>query len=442
MKIGLSEHFTFSKLLRFVLPSIVMMIFTSIYGVVDGLFVSNYAGKTAFAAVNFIMPFLMMLGSIGFMVGTGGSAIVAKTLGEGQKKKASQYFSLFVYITLAVGVFLSITGIIFIENIASLLGAEGELLENCVLYGRIILLTLPAFMLQNVFQSFFVTAEKPHFGLLFTIGAGVANMILDYIFVAVLGFGIVGAAVATCTAEIIGGFLPLLYFLSKNTSLLRLGKTKFYGAMLLRACLNGSSEFLTNISMSLVNMIYNIQLMKYAGENGVAAYGVVMYVNFIFVSIFIGYSIGSAPIVGFHYGAGNHTELKNLLKKSLILVAVFACVLSIISKLLAAPLANIFVGYDTALYELTVTAFTIYSMSYFLMGFNIYASSFFTALNNGIVSGVISFLRTLVFQLIVVLLLPLLLGIDGIWMSVVIAELLAFVVSVIFLVVMKKRYHY
>lgn len=443
MKIQLSEHFTYNKLLRFVFPSIVMMIFTSIYSVVDGLFVSNFVGKTALASINLILPFLMGLSALGFMIGTGGSAIVAKTLGEGDPKRANSYFSMLVYVTAIGGIILALLGMLLVPSVASLLGAEGELLSNCILYGRINFISLPAFMLQNVFQSFFVTAEKPKLGLAVIITAGVTNMILDLLFVGILGFGLAGAAIATVCGEMIGGLFPVFYFSRKNSSLLRLGKTQFNGRILLQTCVNGSSELMTNLSSSIVNSLYNIQLMKFAGENGVAAYAAIMYVNFIFIAIFLGYSIGSAPIISYHYGAGNHGELKNLYKKSLQLVGSWGILLFILAQLLATPLAKLFVGYDSTLLAMTQTGFHIYSLVYIINGFNIFGSSFFTALSNGVVSAVISFLRTLVFQIGAVLILPIVFGgINGIWSSVTVAELLTLCITITFFVRQRRKYHY
>ena len=442
MQIQLSEHFTYKKLLRFVLPSIVMMIFTSIYGVVDGLFVSNYVGKTAFAAVNLIMPFLMAISALGFMIGTGGSAIVAKTLGEGKKEQANEYFSMLVYLTLIGGIVLSALGILFSPLIARGLGADGALLTNCVLYARITLLSMPAFMLQNVFQSFFVTAEKPKLGLGVIVIAGVTNMVLDFLLVGVFQIGLAGAAFATVTSECIGGLFPILYFARRNSSLLKLGRTHFNGKIFLCACGNGSSELMTNLSSSIVNSLYNIQLMNLAGENGVAAFGTIMYVNYIFIAIFLGYSIGSAPLVSYHYGASNHDELKNLFQKSLRLIGIWGLMLFILAQLIARPLAAIFVGYDADLFSMTQNGFRIYCIAYLINGFNIYGSSFFTALNNGLISAAISFLRTLVFQLAAVLLLPLLLGINGIWSAVAVAELLTLGLTVTFFVRNRKKYHY
>lgn len=442
MKIQLSEHFTYKKLLRFVLPSIVMMIFTSIYGVVDGLFVSNYVGKTAFAAVNLVMPLLMMLSALGFMMGTGGSAIVAKTLGEGDKERADRYFSMMVYVTLAGGMALTVLGLVFLRPIVIALGAEGEMIGQCLVYGRISLASLTFFMVQNVFQSFFVAAEKPHLGLGVMVAAGVTNMVLDYVFIVVLGWGIAGAAAATAAGETVGGLVPLIYFSRKNTSLLRLTKTGIKGKILLKACTNGSSELMTNLSMSLVNMLYNIQLMKLAGEDGVAAYGVIMYVNFIFLATFIGYSIGSAPIVGYHFGARNHNELKNLFRKSMRLIGGWGVLLMLLAFVLSGPLAQFFVGYDTELLAMTRHGLRLYALAFLVSGFNIYGSAFFTALNNGLVSAVISFLRTLVFQMAAVLILPMLLGLNGIWLAVLVAELLALGVTLQFFIRKKKVYHY
>lgn len=442
MKIQLSEHFTYKKILLFTLPSIVMMIFTSIYSVVDGFFVSNYVGKTPFTAVNFITPFLMIIGAIGFMFGTGGSALISKTMGEGDKNKANQLFSLFIYVTIICGIIISALGMVFIHPIAAALGAEGEMLKNCVTYGRIILIAMPFFMLQFEFQSYFATSGKPQLGLFVTLAAGLTNIILDALFTAVLHWGLVGAVAATAFTQAIGGIIPLIYFCRPNSSLLRLTKTKFDKKSLIKACTNGSSELMTNISMSIVNMLYNIQLMKYAGEDGVAAYGVLMYVNLVFLALFIGYSIGTAPITGYNYGAKNHAELKNILKKSSVIIGIFAVCMLILAKVLSRPLAEIFVGYDKSLFNLTLRGFKIFSFAFLFSGVSIYGSSFFTALNNGLISALISFLRTLVLQISAVLILPLILGIDGIWISVVAAEFMSMLITVTFIFKMKNKYHY
>lgn len=442
MKIQLSDHFSYRKLIRFTLPSIVMMVFTSIYGVVDGFFVSNYAGKAPFTAVNFIMPFLMILGAVGFMFGTGGSALIAKTLGEGGMERANRLFSLLTYISLASGVVIAILGVAFIRPVARLLGAEGEMLENCVIYGRIVLLVLPLYMIQYEFQSFFVTAEKPQLGLATTVAAGVANIVLDALFVAVFKWGLAGAAAATAISQAVGGAIPLIYFSRPNDSLLRLVKTEFDGRAVFKTCTNGSSEFVSNISMSLVGMLYNAQLLKYAGEDGVAAYGVLMYVNMIFLAIFIGYSVGSAPVIAYHYGADNRGELKELLNKSVKIIAICSACMLLLGEVLAKPLSLIFVSYDGELLELTLRGFHIYSFSFLFAGTAIFGSSFFTALNNGLVSAIISFLRTVAFQVAAVMLFPLIWGIDGIWLSIVAAELMAMAVTVVFLVKLRPRYGY
>lgn len=442
MKIQLSDHFTYKKLLRFTLPSMVMMIFTSVYGVVDGLFVSNYVGKTPFAALNLIMPFLMIFSGIGFMIGTGGTALVAKTIGEGDRDGANRLFSMLIYITIGAGVVFGALGLIFLRPVARLLGAEGEMVEYCVEYGRVLAPALPFFMLQTTFQSFLITAEKPNFGLAVTVAAGVTNIVLDALFVAVFRWGLTGAAVATLLSQMVGGMIPLIYFCMPNSSLLRLGRCGFDGKALLKTCTNGSSEMMTNISTSLVNMLYNFQLMRFAGEDGVAAYGVIMYVNFIFIGVFVGYSIGSAPIIGYHFGAKNHGELQSMYKKSLRLVAGFAVVLTALAELLAPLLSRIFVSYDAALLQMTTRAFRIYSLAFLVMGFSIFGSSFFTALNNGLVSAAISFMRTLLFQVAAVLVLPAIFGLDGVWASIVTAELLSLGVTAYFFVRMRKQYQY
>lgn len=443
-KIQLSDHFSYRRLIRFTLPSIIMMIFTSIYSVVDGLFVSNFAGKTPFAAINLIMPFLMILSTVGLMFGTGGSAIVSKCFGERRDEQANRYFSLFVYVAFALSLLFAAFGIAFARPIARLLKAEGDLLENAVLYSRIILLALPFNVLQLMFQSFFVTAEKPQLGLAVTVSAGMTNIIMDAVLVILLPkeLKLAGAAVATALSQLVGGVVPLIYFGRKNSSILRLGKTGLDMKAILYACANGSSEFMSNISMNIVGMLYNVQLLDHAGENGVAAYGVMMYVSMIFSAAFMGYSIGCAPVIGYHYGAENHDELKSLLRKSVTMIGLFGISMIAAAEALAYPLALLFVGYDTALIELTTSGFRIFSLSFVFMGYAIFASSFFTALNDGLTSALISFLRTLVFQVGAVIILPIIWGVDGIWYSIIVAELMAMLFSALFIVLKRKKYRY
>ena len=441
--IQLSDHFTCSRLIRFVLPCIGTMLFTSIYGIVDGLCVSNFVGKTAFAAVNLIMPLPMLIGSVGFMLGTGGSAIVGITLGEGDGKKADELFSLFLSSALAAGIVFSAVGLVILEPVAELLGAKGEMLDYALRYGRILLVSVPTFILQNMFQSFFVTAEKPHLGFAFTVGAGCTNMVLDVVLVGVFRWGVEGAAVATFLSQIVGGLLPVFYFLDRNnTSRLHLSRTKFHGCVLRNACINGSSELMTNLSMSLVNILYNYQLLRFAGENGVAAYGVIMYAAFLFVAVFVGYAVGSAPIVSYHYGARNHAEVHNLYTKSLRLIGVVAVIMTAASMLIIPYVAKIFVGYDAELLELTSHAFRVYGLSFLIMGFNVYGSSFFTALGDGVTSALISFLRTMLFQMAAVILLPMVLRIEGVWLAITAAELAALVVTVYMFLTKDKVFHY
>lgn len=442
MHIQLSDHFTLPKLLRFVAPSIVMMVFTSIYSVVDGLFVSNFVGKVPFAAINLISPLLMALGALGFMLGTGGTAIVAKTLGEGEAAQANRYFSMLVYTGAVCGAVLTVLGQLFLLPAAGLLGAKGEALRYCVLYGRITLCVLPCFMLQCMFQSLFVTAEKSHLGLAVTVAAGLSNMALDALFVAVFRWGLAGAALATALSQCVGGLVPVLYFARPNTSLLRLGPTRFYGRVLLKACTNGSSELMNNIAASVVAMLYNFQLLRFAGEDGVAAYGVIMYVSFLFAAVFFGYAMGVSPPVSYHYGAGNLAELRNLRRKSLWLLGAAGTVMAAVSFALSPVLARFFVGYDAGLLALTVHGMRIFSLGFAPAGINIFGSAFFTALNNGPVSAVISFLRTLVFQVIVIAVLPALFELEGIWVSIVAAEVLSLGLTSFFLITQQKNYQY
>lgn len=440
--VRLSDHFTDSKLLRFTFPSIIMLVFTSIYGVIDGFFVSNCVGKTPFTAVNFIMPYLMILGCVGFMFGTGGGALIAKTMGEGDAKKAQQTFSLLVYVSILCGVVLSVLGQLFLRPVAVALGAEGPMLEDSVAYGRIILLAIPAYVLQYEFQCLFATAEKPRLGLYVTVAAGLTNVALDALFVARFSWGLAGAAAATVISQCVGGVLPLIYFGRPNSSLLRLTKTRFDGRALLQICANGSSELMSNISMSVVGMLYNVQLLKYAGQDGVAAYGVLMYVSMIFQAIFLGYSVGVSPAVSYHCGARNHEELHNLLKRSARIISVFALLMFGAAELLAQPLARIYVGYDQGLLDITLRAFLIYSFAFLFSGFSMFGSAFFTALNDGFVSAAISFLRSMVFQVAAVLIFPLIWKLDGIWLSIVGAEILSLLVTLLFLAGKREKYQY
>lgn len=444
MRIKLSDHFTYKRLLKYTLAPIAMMIFTSIYSVVDGFFVSNFAGKSQFTAVNFIYPVIMILGTVGFMFGTGGTALVAKTYGEGDKEKANRYFSLIVYFSFALGVVVAVPTFIFIRQIASLMGAKGELLENCVIYARILIAAVPFFILQVMFHSFFSVAEKPSLGFIITVAAGMTNIILDAVLVLSLpqNMKLAGAAIATALSQFIGGIVPLIYFLRKNNSVLRLGKTEFYGKALLKSCGNGSSEFMSNIAMNVVGILYNIQLMNLVGENGVAAYGVMMYVSLVFSGAFIGFTVGSAPIVGYHYGANNRDELKSLLQKSLRIVALFGVCMVMAAELLAVPIAKLFVAYDKNLYDITLRGFRIYALSFLFMGFGIFTSGFFTALSDGLTSALISFIRTMVFQTAAIIILPVVLGVKGIWLSIVVAEFMSLVLGVTFLIVKRKKYGY
>lgn len=442
MTVSLSDHFSYQKLQRFVAPSILMMIVTSIYSIVDGFFVSNFVGKNPFAALNLIFPVIMALAAFGFMIGTGGSALIAKTLGEGKKDEANGIFSMLVVVLAVGGAILSGTCILLLRPISYAVGATELTIDDCMLYGRVLLISLPFFMLQNSFQSFLATAEKPHFGLRVTVFAGLTNMVLDFLLVYVFPFGLLGAALATAFSQIVGALIPLVYFLRPNDSPLRLTRPRLDLRALGKACYNGSSEMVSNLSTSLVGVLYNIQLMAIAQENGVSAYGVIMYVSFIFMAFFFGYSIAVTPVVGYHYGAENHFELKSLLKKSLTVTLISSLVMTAFSILLASPIARIFVGYDAELCEMTVNALRLYALSFLVCGFNIFGSAFFTGLNNGTASALISFLRTLVIQVAAVLLLPRVLGIDGIWLAITAAEALTLLVTAALFLAGRRKYHY
>ena len=441
MRTQLSDHFTYKRLLRFTIPSIIMMICTSVYSIVDGLFVSNYVGTTPFAALNLMMPLLMGISTVGFMIGTGGSALVAIKLGEGEREKANAYFSMLIYILIGVGLAVAVTAFLLMRPIAYAIGATDAMIEYCVLYGRILCVSLTGFMLQIAFQSFFIVAEKPELSLKMSLISGITNVILDYLFIVVFGWGLAGAGAATAAGEIIGGLGPILYFSRENNSLLRLGKPCFDGRVLLKTCTNGSSELMTNISSSIVNILYNYQLMRLAGEDGVAAYGVIMYVTFIFAAVNIGYSIGSAPVVSYNYGAGNQKELKNIFRKSVVAIGSAGITMTILAELLSSPMTRVFVGYDPDLFAMTCRGFRLYALSFLLSGTNIWGSGFFTALGDGGVSALISFLRTLLFQVSMVLLLPVFLKLDGVWLAIVAAESLALFVTAVFLTRKRKKYH-
>lgn len=443
--IQLSDHFNYKKLLKFTAPSIIMMVFTSIYGVADGFFVSNFAGDVPFQAVNIIYPFIAIMMTVGFMFGSGGTAIVAKTYGEGDVEGANRYFSLFVYFSVSVGVVIAVVSYIFMPNIAALLGADGAILENCILYGRVLMCALPFAILQYLFQSFCVAAEKPKFGLVVIVAAGLTNIVLDAVLVMLLPkeHKLLGAALATALSQAVGGGVPLVYFIRKNSSFLRIGRTKFYGKIILCACANGSSEFMSNVSMNLVSMLYNFQLKKYAGYDGVSAYGVMMYVSMIFSAVFVGYSMGVAPIISYHDGAKNNSEKKGVFRKSLVIIGISSVIMLISAELLAYPLSAIFVSHSEVLMDMTVHGFRIFSLAFAFMGFAIFASGFFTALNDGLTSAIVSFLRTVIFQVGAVLLLPMFCGgLDGIWWSVAAADFMAMTLSIIFLVAKKKKYSY
>lgn len=437
-----SQHFTYRKLMRYAVSPIIMMLFTSIYSVVDGLFLSNYAGKEAFAAVNFILPYLMLYTSTGFMFGTGGSALIAKTLGEKKSREANEIFSSLVWISTLTGVGLALIGLLFLRPVAILLGAKAVLLENSILYGQIYLLGTPACLVQFEFQNLYATAGKTKLGLYATVVSGVLNILLDALFVGCFSWGLPGAAVATILSQWVGFFIPIFYFGRKNNSLLQIVPCKPNGKAMLKICTNGASELVNNISLSIVSLLYNVQLLKYAGDDGIAAFGIMMYVNFLFTAIFWGYVVGVSPVISYHYGAANHSELHSLLTKSLVLLSGCSVLMFITSELLAKPISVLFVGYDNALLAMTLHGFFLFSLSFLFAGLSIFGSSFFTALNNGILSAILSFSRVFLFQIPAILLLPLLWKLDGIWLSVVVAELCTAVLGILFIVTYRKKYAY
>lgn len=442
MRAQLSNHFTYRKLFSFVLPPIAMMLLTSVYTMVDGLFVSHFVGKTAFAAVNFVFPVVMLMAGLGSMFGTGGTALVAKTLGEGATNRAKRYFTQIILMAGIFGTLMGGLGCLQLLEICQLLGATSELLPDALIYGRIMLLFLPCCILQWTFQSLLITAEKAQLAFWLSVAGGVTNIVLDAIFMAGLGWGVAGAALATGLSQVVAGMVPVLYFLLPNNSLLQFRRTRFQPRPMLQACTNGASELVSSISGAVVGMLFNYQLIRYFGEDGVAAYGVVMYVSFFFVAIFIGYDMGSTPLLAYNHGAKNHTELRNLFRKSVTFVGACGTGLALLATLLARPIATLFVGYNEGLTLLTEHAFRVYGFSFALMGYNIFASGLFTAMNNGLISATISLLRTLVFQTAAILCLPLIFGTEGIWWAVAVAEVSSLACSAYFILKYRKQYHY
>lgn len=442
MKIQLSDHFTYKKLMRFAVPSIVMLFFTSIYEAVDGFFISNFVGETEFAGVNLVMPYLMIFSSVGLMIGTGGNALISLVMGQGDARRANRIFSMLNYVLVLLGVLLAVIGIVFLRPVCIFFGAEGKLLETCLIYGRIYLFGLPVSMLEWGYQSFFVADEKAQLGLVFMLLAGITNMVLDYLFIAVFRWNVTGAVVATVIGQCVGGIGPLIYFLKAKDSKLRLCPAAFVWKDLVKVCSNGAVEFITNASMSLVGIVYNFQLMKYIGEYGISAYGIIMYINFIFVAVFLGYAMSVSPVISYNYGAQNYKELKNLFRKSLVIVVAASVILTAAAILTAEPFARIFAGYDEEFLKISTRALMLYSASYIFTGFNIFGGMMFSALNNGVISTVLSAARVLVFQLLCVFAVPLFLGIDGIWLAIFFAEMLAAVMVFLTLRKNRERYHY
>lgn len=442
MAIQLSDHFSYGRLLRFTGPTMGTMVFLSIYVMVDGLFVSNFVGKTSLAAVNLIWPFITLFGVLGMMIGSGGSALVGKLIGQRKTARANQVFSMLIWVDLVAGLVFGTIAFIGVPFIAQMLGANGELLQEATVYGRIVAVSIPFTMLQDAFQSFLVVAERPKMGFVVIASAGVANIALDALFIIVFGWGIAGAAIATLIGEVSGGVVPLIYFLCNKTSLLQLRRARPVGHVLRATCFNGLSEFISNISMSLVGLLYNYQLMIYIGSDGVAAFGVTMDVSFVFMAIFLGYCIGSSPLVSFNYGARNKRELSNLFRKSIIILIAMGIAMTVLAELIAPLFARLFVGYDAELMELTVYGLSLYKWAFLVMGINLFGSAFFTALNNGLVSGLLSGTRTLVFECAAVMLLPMFFGTNGIWAAMPVAEFISLALVVFSLVYLHRFYGY
>lgn len=442
MKVELAGHYGLRRLVKTSLPMIAMMIVTSIYSIVDGYFISNFAGSTAFAAMNLVWPALALISAVGLMIGTGGSALVSKTLGEGDTGRADEIFTMLVHIALIIGAVLTVGLFIFMKPLIIALGAEGEMIPKAVMYGRIVVLAMPEFIMQMMFQSFYMTAERPELGTRMSIISGCINIALDALFVVGFGWGLTGAAVATALALAVGGIYPLWFFSSKknNTHLQFVCFSRIDWKAITRTCTNGMSEYVGNIALNIVSIGYNLQLMKYIGENGVSAYGIIMYVGFIFAAVYIGYNLCVSQVIAYNFGAGNRAELRSLLKKSLLLIGIGGVIMTALAEGSAPLLAKIFVGYDAELCSLTVRALRIYMLSFLICGFNMFCSAWFTALNNGLVSAAAAFARTLIFELGAVLIVPGIIGIDGIWLAVSIAEVLAVLMSAILILAYRKRY--
>ena len=446
--IHLSDHFTYKKILRFTIYPILMMLITSIYWIVDGFFISNYVGPSAFAGVNLIFPVVMIVACIGFMFGSGGAALVSKKLGEGDSDGANKTFSLITYVTLGTGLILSLIFFFLVRPIAmgfasiNQVEASEAMIDSAEVYGRIMVGGVFLYIMQGYFHSFFSVNEKSSLGFLFTLISGLTNMLLDYLLIGVFRAGVVGAACASLSGMFISAVGPFLYFRFGKNNLIKLGKPRWNLNEITQSIANGSSEFVSNVSGSIVTIVFNVQLLKYIGEVGVSAYGIIGYVCFVFFAIFIGYSIGIAPVIGYNYGAKNPVELTNVLRKSFVIISVSGVAMTLLSAGLADPITRIFSAGVGELHTLGVRAMRIFSICYLMAGFSMFGSSFFTALNNGLISALISFCRTLVFQLGSVFVLPLIVGVDGIWFSIIVAEFLSMVMTIIFISARRRKYGY
>ena len=448
MKIRLSDHFTFKKLLKAALAPMLMMVFTSLYTIVDGVCISNFCGKESFAGVNLIFPIIMIVGGLGFMLGTGGSALVGKLLGEKKDLEARQTFTMTIIFTILIGLTITIAGVLLIETLVYAMTsvATGDIsqkmIDEAILYGRLLMAGQVFFMLQNVFQSFFIVDEKPVLGFVFILIGGLTNIVLDILFIGVCKWGIIGAAAATICGYLSGSLGPIIYFLIRKNDYIHFERTKLKLKPLIKICFNGSSEFVNNISSSIVSIVFNMQLLHYFGEDGINAYGIIMYLAFVFTAIFLGYSSAVAPIESYNYGAQNNKELKNVLIKSLIITSILSVSMFIISFTLAEPFSFIFANGSDTLLKITTNGMRIYSIAFLFIGLSIYISTFFTALNNGLISALIAFLRTLVFQIVFVFVFPLFLGKYGIFFAILAAEIMSILLAITFLLIYKKKYRY
>ena len=419
-----------------------MMLFTSMYGVVDGLYLSHFSGKEAFAAITLIIPLPLLIGAWAYMIGAGGSAVIAKAIASDRQKDANEYFSFLVLISVLGSILLAGIGEIFLEPCAKLLGANDEMLPFCMTYGRILIAAVPLYVLQNVFQSFLTVAEHPKIGLAINLVSAFLNMALNFVFIRITNEVVTAVALATVVSQFVGGITPFVFFVRSKSTTLRFGRPHMPMSLLGPVFANGVSEFVSEIFHPLASVMYNYKLMELTGLNGVAAYGVLMNVGFLFGSVFLGFAVGSAPLFTYKYEREDHDELHSLFIKSTISVVLMGFLLYGVACMIEGPFAAEFFGGDELLITMTEEAFALHSLSYMVMGLAVFASAFFTAIHDSRVSFLISFLRTLLFEVLAILLLPMLFDLNGVWAASLTSEVLTLLVTVGLLISKKEKYQY